>query len=71
MHPMHLHGQFFKVISKNGNAVDEPFLRDTILVQPQEVVDVGLVPIDSGEWALHCHTQEHAEAGMMTVVSVN
>ena len=31
---------------------------------------VGLVPLEKGEWMLHCRIQEHAEAGMMTLVDV-
>ena len=50
--------------------MDEPFWRDTVLVHPHEVVDVGIVPLDEGFWALHCHVLAHAEAGMMTVVEV-
>ncbi len=71
LHPMHLHGQFFKVIVRNGNPVDEPYWRDTVLVNPQETIDVALVPTEEGSWALHCHVLEHAEAGMMTTVNVS
>jgi len=70
LHPMHLHGQFFKVVTRNGKVVDEPYWRDTALVYPREQVDVALVPLDKGEWVSHCHILEHAEAGMMTVVKV-
>lgn len=70
LHPMHLHGQFFKVISRNGDPVDEPFFRDTILVGPKETITIGVVPMDKGHWVQHCHILEHAEAGMMTVVEV-
>lgn len=70
LHPMHLHGQFFKVISRNGKAVDEPYFRDTVLVKSKETIEIGLVPLDKGEWLQHCHIQEHAEAGMMTIVEV-
>tara|TARA_R110002096_G_scaffold342549_5_gene535551 strand:+ start:429 stop:713 length:285 start_codon:yes stop_codon:yes gene_type:complete len=44
--------------------------RDTVLIWPQETVDVGVVPLDKGKWLTHCHIQEHAEAGMMTLVEV-
>ncbi len=70
LHPMHLHGQFFKVLSRNGKAVDEPYFRDTVLVHASETVVVGLVPLDEGEWANHCHILEHAEAGMMSIITV-
>jgi len=70
LHPMHLHGQFFKVISRNGKPVDEPYFRDTVLVHANETLAVGLVPLDEGEWANHCHILEHAEAGMMSIITV-
>ena len=70
LHPMHLHGQFFKVIARNGKAVEENFWRDTILVGPKDSVDIGLVPLDKGLWVSHCHILEHAEAGMMSSVRV-
>jgi len=70
LHPMHVHGMFFKVLARNGMLVDEPFWRDTALVHAQETVDVGMVPLDVGRWMLHCHVLEHQEAGMMTTVEV-
>ncbi len=70
MHPIHLHGQFFKVLSRNGEPVDEPFFRDTVLLNTLDEVEIGMVPLDVGNWVLHCHIQEHAEAGMMTVMTV-
>jgi len=71
LHPMHLHGQFFKVLSRNGVPVDEPFMRDTVLLYGRETVDIGIVPLDAGLWANHCHILEHAEAGMMTLFEVS
>jgi FtsP/CotA-like multicopper oxidase with cupredoxin domain len=70
LHPMHLHGMFFRVIARNGVPTDEPFTRDTVLVRPKETVDVGVLPADPGLWMAHCHVLEHAEAGMMTLVEV-
>ncbi len=70
LHPMHIHGSFFRVLARDGREVDEPYWRDTVLVRPHQTVDVGLVPLDRGLWMLHCHILEHAEAGMMTLVEV-
>jgi FtsP/CotA-like multicopper oxidase with cupredoxin domain len=67
---MHLHGQFFKLLAVNGQPAQENSWRDTVLVGPKESVDIGLVPIDKGLWALHCHILEHAEAGMMITIGV-
>lgn len=71
LHPIHLHGQFFKLISRNGEAGSEGHFRDTVLLMPGETLEIGLVALDVGTWALHCHIQEHAEAGMMTTFTVN
>ena len=70
LHPMHMHGTFFKLLTRNGQRVDEPHWRDTVLVHAQETVEVGLVPQDKGKWMVHCHILEHAESGMMTLVEV-
>jgi len=70
LHPMHLHGQFFKVISRNGNPATENFFRDTVLVKPKETVEIATVPLDRGKWLNHCHILEHADAGMITITTV-
>jgi FtsP/CotA-like multicopper oxidase with cupredoxin domain len=70
LHPMHIHGQFFKVIARDGLPVDEPFLRDTVLLTGRQTLDVAMVPVDWGRWMMHCHILEHAEAGMMTEIRV-
>ena len=70
LHPMHIHGQFFKVIAVDGQPVDTPYFRDTVLLRRKQTIDVGMVPIDWGKWMMHCHILEHAESGMMTEVHV-
>ena len=70
IHPMHLHGQFFKVLTRDGVPVEEPFFRDTVLVYSNETVEIGMVPLDTGRWANHCHILEHADSGMMTIMKV-
>jgi len=71
LHPMHIHGLFFKLLARNGVPIDEPFFRDTVLLHAQETVDVATVPLDPGRWMVHCHILEHAESGMMTLVDVH
>ncbi|XXF75220.1 multicopper oxidase family protein [Myxococcaceae bacterium GXIMD 01537] len=70
LHPMHIHGQFFRVVERDGVPVDEGHWRDTVLINSRETVDVVMYPQDVGAWMLHCHIQEHAESGMMTLVDV-
>ena len=71
LHPMHIHGQFFEVIARNGEPVATPYFRDTVLLHGRETLDVGMVPVDWGRWMMHCHILEHAESGMMTEVQVD
>jgi FtsP/CotA-like multicopper oxidase with cupredoxin domain len=70
LHPIHLHGMFFRLLARNGAPVDEPCFRDTVLMHSKETIDIGLVPLDVGRWMMHCHILEHAEAGMMTLFEV-
>ena len=70
LHPMHIHGVFFRVLERNGKKTIEPFTRDTVLVGPNERVVIGFVPEHPGIWLAHCHVLSHAEAGMMTTIDV-
>jgi FtsP/CotA-like multicopper oxidase with cupredoxin domain len=62
---------FFKLLARNGVPAGEAFFRDTVLIHGNETIDIGLVPLDVGDWMLHCHILEHAEAGMMTMLQVH
>ena len=69
VHPMHLHGIRQLVIAKDGNALPQPYLSDTVLVGPGERYTVLVRPTaeEKGVWAYHCHILSHAEHenGMM------
>ena len=70
LHPIHFHGQFFMVTAVDGEPIDEGHFRDTVLVYPNQTIDIAMRATDKGLWAVHCHIQEHAEAGMMTLLEV-
>ena len=70
LHPIHFHGQFFMVTAVDGEPIDEAHFRDTVLVYPNQTIDIAMRATDKGLWAVHCHIQEHAEAGMMTLLEV-
>ncbi len=70
LHPMHLHGQKFKVLSRNGQKVENPSWKDTVRVEGHETVEIGFKAEGEGEWAFHCHILEHAEAGMLSTLKV-
>lgn len=68
-HPMHLHGHFFQVLSKNGKPVQgSPIMKDTLNVKPGETYEVAFTADNPGEWMFHCHDLHHASAGMVTDV---
>ncbi|MCU6707265.1 multicopper oxidase family protein [Paenibacillus sp. J5C_2022] len=68
-HPMHLHGHFFQVLSKNGKAIEgSPIMKDTINLKPGEELVVAFEADNPGNWMFHCHDLHHASAGMVTKV---
>lgn len=69
-HPMHLHGHAFRVISRNGRPTRHREWQDTVLMAPDERVEVAFVADNPGDWMLHCHILEHQDGGMMAVVRV-
>lgn len=71
LHPMHIHGTFFRVLTVNGKQAAEPFARDTVLVGPRQTIIIGLVPEHQGIWLTHCHIRSYAESGMMTTIQVD
>ena len=69
-HPMHLHGHHFRLLTRNGKAVTPKPLLDTVLLAPDEPVEVAFVADNPGDWLFHCHILEHHLAGMGSVVRV-
>lgn len=68
-HPMHLHGHFFQVLSKNGKPISgSPIVKDTINLKPGEEYVVAFKADNPGNWLFHCHDLHHATAGMVNMV---
>ncbi len=75
IHPMHLHGMYMNVVSKDGAPLANPYLVDTLNLAPGERYDVIIECIEAGVWAFHCHILTHAESpqgmfGMVTALIV-
>lgn len=69
-HPMHSHGHFFYVISKNGVAVaGSPILKDTLNVKPDESYEIVFIADNAGKWVFHCHELHHADSGMISLIN--
>lgn len=68
-HPMHLHGHHFQIVKKNGQKLDQPFVKDLINVKPYESYEIVFKANNPGEWLFHCHDLLHADNGMISIVS--
>jgi FtsP/CotA-like multicopper oxidase with cupredoxin domain len=70
-HPLHLHGQRFLVVSRDGVAATNLVWKDTAIIPAGETVDLLVDMANPGRWMIHCHVAEHLGAGMMGVFTVD
>ena len=70
-HPIHLHGQRFLVLSRDGVANTNLVWKDTAIIPAGETVDLLVDMSNPGRWMLHCHVAEHLSAGMMSMFTVS
>jgi FtsP/CotA-like multicopper oxidase with cupredoxin domain len=70
-HPIHLHGQRFLVLSRDGVPERNPAWKDTVLMPVGSTAELLVELTNPGEWMLHCHIAEHLQAGMQTVFTVD
>jgi FtsP/CotA-like multicopper oxidase with cupredoxin domain len=70
-HPMHLHGQSFKVLSVNGQRLAQPIVRDSVDVDAHMgSVVIEFTAHNPGDWFFHCHKPMHMEGGMITLARI-
>jgi FtsP/CotA-like multicopper oxidase with cupredoxin domain len=69
-HPLHLHGQRFLVVSRDGIPSTNLVWKDTAIIPAGETVDLLVDMANPGRWMVHCHIAEHLGAGMMAVFTV-
>ncbi|WP_148680147.1 multicopper oxidase family protein [Nitrosopumilus maritimus] len=70
-HPIHIHGQRVLVLSEDGIPNENLAWKDSVLVPTGKTVDILVDFSNPGNWVMHCHILEHAEAGMITEITVN
>jgi manganese oxidase len=60
-HPIHLHGNSFRVVETDGGAIPEAgqWLETTVLVPVGSTRTIEFVATQPGDWALHCHMTHH------------
>jgi len=64
VHPMHLHGHVFRVLSSSRRKAMPQVLADTINVEPNETLEIAF-KATRGDWVFHCHILEHMDTGLM------
>ncbi|MGH7265237.1 MAG: multicopper oxidase family protein [Candidatus Rokuibacteriota bacterium] len=70
-HPMHLHGQSFKVLAVNGARYAQPIVKDTVDVDAHMgSVVLEFTAHNPGDWFFHCHKPMHMEGGMITLARI-
>lgn len=72
IHPFHIHGAQFKIVSRDGEAPpkNEQGWKDSISIEPDETVKVAIQFKHKGVYMFHCHILEHEDNGMMGQVKV-
>lgn len=72
IHPFHIHGAQFKILSRNGEEPpeNERGWKDSISIQPDETVKIAIQFKNKGVYMFHCHILEHEDNGMMGQVKV-
>ncbi|MEK4701798.1 multicopper oxidase domain-containing protein [Solibacillus sp. FSL R7-0668] len=72
IHPFHIHGTQFKVVSIDGNEppVNLQGWKDTISIEAGQTVKLAVKFNNKGIYMFHCHVLEHEENGMMGQVEV-
>ena len=69
-HPIHIHGQRFLVIARNGVPNENLAWKDTAVIPAGETMDILLELSNPGDWMMHCHVAEHLGTGMMALLHV-
>ncbi len=67
IHPFHVHGVKFQVLSRDGDTAipTDKGWKDTVLVRPNETVKIIMQFTMPGLFLYHCHILEHSDNAMM------
>ena len=65
-HPIHLHGHFFRVVTKQG---DYSPLKHTVNVPAMGTVIIEFSATEDKDWLFHCHNLYHMGSGMTRIIA--
>ena len=69
-HPIHVHGQRFLVVARDGIPADNLVWKDTAILPVGSTMDILVEMSNPGAWMLHCHISEHLHSGMKLTFQV-
>jgi FtsP/CotA-like multicopper oxidase with cupredoxin domain len=70
-HPMHLHGQSFRLLAVNGERLAQPVAKDSVDVEAHMgSVVVEFTAHNPGDWFFHCHKPMHMDGGMIVLAKI-
>jgi FtsP/CotA-like multicopper oxidase with cupredoxin domain len=70
-HPMHLHGQSFRVLAVNGRRLAAPIVKDSVDVEAHMgSAEIEFTAHNPGDWFFHCHKPMHMEGGMIVLARI-
>jgi FtsP/CotA-like multicopper oxidase with cupredoxin domain len=64
-HPMHLHGHFFRLVTRAGSLSP---MKHTVDVPPMSSHTIEFAADEPGDWMMHCHVLYHLAIGMARIV---
>jgi FtsP/CotA-like multicopper oxidase with cupredoxin domain len=67
---MHLHRSAFELTEFHGKAT-AGLMKDTIVVPPNEEVEMLVTPRQTGAALFQCHNQMHMDAGLQVLFTVD
>ncbi len=70
-HPMHLHGQSFRLLAVDGRRLDHPVVKDSVDVGAHMgSVVVEFTAHNPGDWFFHRHKPMHMDGGMIVLARI-
>jgi suppressor of ftsI len=70
-HPLHMHGQRFLVIVRDGVRTTNLVWKDTTVIPVGSTVDLLVDMSNPGNWMLNCQIPEHMGSGMAMTFTVD
>ena len=72
IHPYHIHVNPFTVCEEGGVRLDQPYWRDTLLIDNnKEGYEIRSRYLGfTGAFVMHCHRLNHEDQGMMSLVKI-